>query len=127
MNDKITYHAIIRFLERVMNIDVTQFIGEVSAAKDKEQATIACQRAGTSIEHIRSLIMQSPAGEALLAGFTQVNVHYEGSTYVIDQGILKTILEHQMWLKNTARNGKLKLKSETERKRSLHQAKRRAR
>lgn len=65
---RVTYHAVTRYIQRVLNIQVPH-------APDDEPQHIAhlhCRSAGTTITHIRSLILTPPVAFASLARLSHV-------------------------------------------------------
>lgn len=125
MRSHVSNHAVIRYVERVLGHPVDEWLAGAGNLREAERAVMVCNRAGLPIDAVRELILCRPVLVAVMAGFGQVIVRYEGFAYVVRSGIVATILTERMRDEKIGTFDKMKEKSRAEIRREMYRAGRR--
>lgn len=125
--DRVTYHAVLRYLDRVLGLPVDDWLHGRDHLNEKLRAEFCCQRSGVTVDDVRQAVLVRPVMLAACAGFSKVVVRYEGFCYVIRDGAVATILTERMHDQNVSQNSKLKIRGRTETRKDGHKLNRRLR
>ncbi len=127
MLEKVTYHAIFRYLERVLGLPVDEWLVGTELLPDRERVAIACERAGLPVDAVRELILSAPVKRVIAAGFKDCAVRLDGFSYIISDGKVTTVLLN--WMRNSQLGQHTRLKEQTrsQLKRDFQKANRRFR
>lgn len=96
MLERVSCHAVIRYLERVLGLPVDEWLAGLGHLDELARAELCCERAGIPPAAVRQSILTRPVIAAMLAGFQHVIVRHEGFAYVIRSGTLVTIVTERM-------------------------------
>ncbi len=127
MLERVTYHAIFRYLERVLGLPVDEWLAGTELLPDRERVAIACERAGLPVDAVRELILSKPVMRVVAAGFKDCVVRLDGYSYVIKDGKVATILLNWMRDERIGQLSKLKEQSRSQLKKEFQKANRRFR
>lgn len=125
MLEAVSCHAVIRYLERVLGLPVAEWLAGADHLDEHARAELCCERAGLPVAAVRQSILNRPVVMAILAGFQQVIVRYEGFAYVIRSGKLVTIVTERMRDEKHGQARRMKLKGRTSMRRDIQKANRR--
>jgi hypothetical protein len=132
ISDRITYHACVRYLERVLGLPIPEkviaLINGNSPDNRRGGAEMACALHGLTVAHVRQMILaESPMiGMILAAGFNQNKITKGDFVYVINNRCLATILHRWMHEENLETSFKTPC-SRNETRRESHKQQRRTR
>lgn len=91
MLSRVSYHAVMRYLERVLGCPVPDWLDGKEYLNPRGQAEFACAAAGLSLDEVRRAMLV-PAVERVIAGVTgRVSVRCDHVVYVIKDGVVTTI------------------------------------
>ncbi|WP_457663976.1 hypothetical protein [Sinorhizobium medicae] len=127
MLDAVSFHAVVRYLERVLEMPVAEWLAGHETLDARQQAEICCARAGMAVAAIRQAILVRPVLLAVSSGFGQVVVRHEGLAYIVRNSVVATIVTARMRDERTARANKIKDVSRTEARRNMTRRHRRMR
>lgn len=96
MLECVSYHAILRYLERVLGLPVDTWLVGMDTVPEGKRVDHACQCAGLPVDYVRDLILCRPVRLALSCGFKQVVVRVDGFSYVIENSKIVTVLASGM-------------------------------
>lgn len=96
MLSSVSYHAILRYLERVLGLPVDTWLVGMDTVPEGKRVDHACQCAGLPVDYVRELILCPTVRTALACGFKQVVVRVDGFSYVIENSKIVTVLAHGM-------------------------------
>lgn len=122
---KVTYHAIFRYLERVLGLPVDEWLVGTELLPDRERVAIACERAGLPVDAVRELILSKPVLLVIAAGFKDCVVRIDGFSYVISGGKVTTVLLNWMRSSQIGQGGRMKEQTRSQLKRDFQKANRR--
>lgn len=88
----VTYHAVVRYLERVLHLPVESWLVGMEHNTHEFQAMECCRRADLPIEAVRSAVLSPAVLRALSCGLSKINLIHDDAVYVIDGGRVVTIL-----------------------------------
>lgn len=125
MIEAVSCHAVIRYLERVLGLPVAEWLAGADHLDEHARAELCCERAGLPVAAVRQSILSRPVIMAILAGFEQVIVRYEGFAYVIRSGKLVTIVTERMRDQKTGQAKRMKVKGRMSMRREIQKANRR--
>jgi hypothetical protein len=127
MLEAVSYHAVIRYLERVLGLPVSDWLADVGDVAENLKAEFCCERAGLPVSAVRQSVLIEPVLSVIRAGFKQVIVRHEGFAYVVRAGKVVTIVTERMRDEKTSQLGKVKHVSHREAKRNMNRRRRRMR
>jgi len=127
MESSVSYHAVIRYLERVLGLPVADWLREIGDLTENLKAELCCERAGLPVAAVRQSVLIDPVKKAVIAGFQQVIVRYDGYAYVVRSGKVVTIVTERMHDENTRQAYRIKHVTEREAKRNMTRRRRRMR
>lgn len=111
MLDRVTHHATIRYLQRVLALPVDDWCAGQTFQNDKDRAAFCCERAGLPVDAVKELIMSRPVQLMCQAGFENVCVRFEGFAYIIRSGFVVTILTDEQRDERIGQLGKIRHQS----------------
>ncbi|NTG61818.1 hypothetical protein G6L45_16180 [Agrobacterium rhizogenes] len=127
MLDRVTYHAIFRYLERVLGLPVDEWLVGTELLPDRERVAIACERAGLPVDAVRELILSKPVQRVVAAGFRDCVVRLDGFSYVISGGKVTTVLTNWMRDSQVGQLERMKEQTRSQLKKDFQKANRRFR
>jgi hypothetical protein len=108
MRSSVSFHAIIRYVQRVLGEPVSDWLVGTERMNEEARARICCQRAGVPYGAVIDLVLCPPVLAACVAGFKEVIVRYEGFAYVVRTGRVISILTEEMHDRTTGRLSRLR-------------------
>lgn len=116
MLDRISYHAVIRFLERAHGLPVAVWLNGTEHFNERTRAEHCCTHAGLTVADVRASIL-TPALTRIMEYATKgrVTLRMAGLVYVIDGGNLVTILTADMHRPRKQQPAKVLSRSEARR------------
>lgn len=108
MLDHVSYHACIRYLERVLRLPVAEWLRGREHLNEKLRAEHCCACAGVPVAAVRQAILCPALIGPILSNFDSVAVKFDGWVYIIRRGIVCTILTERMHDERTGRARPLK-------------------
>ncbi len=125
MLERVTYHAILRYLERVLGLPVNEWLVGTELLPDRERVAMACERAGLPVDAVRELILSKPVLRVVEAGFKDCVVRLDGFAYVIRNGRVATVMMAWMRDSQIGQHCRMKEQSRSQLKREHQKANRR--
>jgi hypothetical protein len=92
----VTYHACIRYLERVLGLPVDEWLVGTGHLSEFDRALLCCERAGLPVDAVKQSVLCKPVLYACMAGFVNCVVRCDNLAYVIREGRVATILTDRM-------------------------------
>jgi hypothetical protein len=127
MLDRVTFHAIFRYLERVLGLPVDEWLAGTELLADRERVAIACERARLPVDAVRELILSRPVLAVVAAGFKDCVVRLDGFSYVIRNGRVATVMTNWMRDSQVGQIGRMKEQTRSQLKKDFQKANRRFR
>ena len=133
MLDRVSSHAILRYLERVLGLPVDEWLVGMDAELESKRVAVACERAGLPVDAVRELILHPAVLRVVASGFADCIVRLDGFAYVIKSGRVITILTGRMRDERIGQCGKVReldrasMRREILKKNRRHKAKHRNR
>lgn len=127
MLDHVSYHACIRYLDRVLGLPVADWLVGTEHLNEKLRAELCCERAGVPVAEVRKAILSKPVALAILSNFCDVTVRYEGFAYIIKNRIVVSIYTAAMRKRDLRHDRPATTQSRPSAKRDIHKAQRRNR
>ena len=122
MLDRVTWHAVRRYLERVWEVDVPR---SCSGMGEQAVATAMCEAAGVSPDQVRAAVMTNSVREVCIIAPSHATVPVDGARAVVCDGVVVTI-QHGKTVERHAPQ-RLKVMCESESKRHKARLRRRRR
>lgn len=126
MLDHVSFHAVIRYLERVLGFPVNDWLVGMERMGEDARARHCCAKAGLPLAYVRELVLCRPVLAAVICGFEQVVVRVDGFAYVVRNGIVATVLTERMRDEKIGLLDKLKEQTRPEMRRQMARNGRRA-
>ncbi|MBB3313659.1 hypothetical protein FHT78_005453 [Rhizobium sp. BK196] len=126
MLDRVTNHAVLRYLQRVLNLPVDDWCAGQPFSCDRERVAFCCERAELPVDAVKELIMSKPVMLMCMAGFQNVCVRLDGFAYIIRQGFVVTILTDEQRDERIGQLGKIKQQSRDSMRREILKRNRRS-
>lgn len=98
MLERVSFHAVIRYLDRVLGLPVEDWLDGRETLPEYVKAMHCCERAGLPVEAVRATIMSPAIARVCAAGFEEVAVRLDGFVYIIKDGIVATVLTHGLYI-----------------------------
>lgn len=98
MHNHVTYHACLRYLERVLGLPVGVWLIGMEHLPENLRAQHCCERAGLPVDAVKAAIMQPAILRICLAGFDEVAVRLDGFVYIIKHGVVATVLTPRIYM-----------------------------
>lgn len=125
MLDHVSYHAVVRYLERVLHLPVAVWLRGREHLNEKLRAEHCCACAGLPVAAVRQSILIPALIGPVLADFLNVAVKHGGMVYIVRRGVICTILTERMHDERTGRARPLKDVGRTEGRRNMAKSHRR--
>ncbi|TBY40859.1 hypothetical protein [Rhizobium leguminosarum] len=120
MLERVSLHAVLRYLERVLSLPVDAWLAEMPAGTSEARRVLSCcERAGLPVDAVRSSVLCRPVMLAVTAGFKDTVVRFGGFCYVIRDGAVVTILTERMRDQRIGQLGKVKVLDRTSMRREI--------
>ncbi|MBX5001863.1 hypothetical protein HJB72_28485 [Rhizobium lentis] len=119
MLERVTFHAVRRYLERVLSLPVDAWMAEMPGLTEIARVEACCERAGLPVDAVRSSVLCKPVLLAVTAGFKDTVVRFGGFAYVIKDGHVITVLTDQMRDQRIGLLGKVKTLDRTSMRREI--------
>lgn len=114
MLERVTLHAVLRYLERVLALPVDAWLGEMPPGiSETARVMSCCERAGLPVDAVRSSVLCKPVLLVVTAGFKDTVVRFDGFAYVV------TVLTDQMRDQRIGLLGKVKTLDRTGMRREI--------
>lgn len=126
MLDRVTHHATIRYLQRVLNLPVDEWLPELAHLNEKEKALACCERAGLPVDAVKELIMSPAVQRVCQAGFQNVCVRLDQHAYIVRSGFVVTVLTDEMRDERIGQLGKIRQQSRDSMRREILKKNRRS-
>jgi hypothetical protein len=115
----VTFHACIRYLERVLNLPVDEWLAGQDHLNEFDRAVLCCERAGLPVDAVKQSVLCKPVLYACLSGFQNVIVRCDNLAYVIRDGRVATILTERMRDKRIGLLDKIKTMDRTSMRKAI--------
>ncbi|MBB4066775.1 hypothetical protein [Gellertiella hungarica] len=92
MHERISSHAVLRYMERVMRLPVQEWIGDDDTLPENLKVLRCCQRARLSLHDICNEILHPAVKLVMDSGFANCKVRLDRITYVVKDGHLITVM-----------------------------------
>lgn len=99
MLHRVSHHAVIRYLDRVLGLPVDAWLVGMEHKPESQRSLHCCERAGLPVDAVRSVIMHPAIARVCAAGFVDVAVRLDGFVYIIQDGNVITVLTHGIYLR----------------------------
>lgn len=97
MLEAVSYHAVIRYLERVLCLPVSDWLREIGDVAEHIKAELCCERAGLPVSAVRLAMLTDPVLKAMRSRHCQkTKVITRDAIFVIMQGRIVTVLSPDM-------------------------------
>lgn len=127
MLERVTYHACVRYLERVLGLPVDEWLIGHDHLNEFDKAHLCCERAGLPVDAVKQSVLCTPVLHACLAGFKNCVVRCDNLAYVIREGRVATILTDRMRDKRIGLLDKVKTTDRSSMRREILKTNRRLR
>lgn len=117
--DFVTYHAVIRYLQRVLDLPVDDWLVGQDHLSEFDRAFLCCERAGLPVDAVKQSVLCTPVLYACNAGFKNCVVRCDNLAYVIREGRVATILTDRMRDKRIGLLDKVKTADRTSMRREI--------
>jgi hypothetical protein len=97
MLERVTYHACIRYLERVLGLPVDAWLIGREHWPENLRAQHCCERAGLPVDAVKAAILCEPVMRALRSGVTTALKH-DGFVYLLRAGVVCTVQTRAIYL-----------------------------
>lgn len=98
MLEKVTFHAVVRYLERVLGLPVDEWLVGHEHMNEFDKAHLCCERAGLPVDAVKATIMHPAIARVCLAGFDEVAVRLDSFVYIIKGGVVATVLTPKIYM-----------------------------
>lgn len=92
MHERVSSHAILRYMERVMRLPVQEWVGGDDTLPENLKVARVCQRAKVSAYEICQQILNPSVVAVMKAGFANCKIKQGRITYVVKDGHLITVM-----------------------------------
>ncbi|NHT75911.1 hypothetical protein G8E10_09485 [Rhizobiaceae bacterium CRRU44] len=93
MLERVTAHAVLRYLERVLHEPVQQWLADQPPMRECQKLALCCERAGLPADAVRLSMLTQPVINALNTKRSQkTTLVTENAVYVIDGRKIITVL-----------------------------------
>lgn len=96
MLSSVSYHAVLRYLERVLGLPVDAWTAGMAGKNDLQKALHCCGCAGLPVDAIKQSILVPPVIRAMQSKLPNVTVRHDGFAYIVGYGTVRTILTGEM-------------------------------
>lgn len=131
MLERVSYHAVLRFLERVLDCDVAAWLASGSADGPEAEAQLCCERAGVSVDDVRTAILSPGVRVALSMASPDPNsvitVLSDDHAFIVRNAVVVTVTTKDMHRRSRGCLQRLKVSTVREGKRGSQRANRRNR
>lgn len=98
MLNKVSHHAVIRYLDRVLGLPVDEWLVGLDHLGENMKAKHCCERAGLPVDAVKSVILCPAVLKAVQSRMTG-SVKHDGFVYVLSGGGILTILTYRLYLR----------------------------
>ncbi|PYE25073.1 hypothetical protein C8J32_10426 [Rhizobium sp. PP-CC-3A-592] len=119
MLDRVTNHACLRYMERVLGHPVETWLAGRSPMREADKVALCCNLAGLTVNGVRELVLHPAVLRMIACGFRQVTVRLDGFAYVIQDGKVITVLAGYMRDTRLCQSTKLKTQTRAEARKTI--------
>ncbi|MDQ0132643.1 hypothetical protein J2T08_000544 [Neorhizobium galegae] len=98
MLDRVSYHAVIRYLDRVLGLPVDEWLVGMDHLAEDRKARLCCQRAGLPVDAVRNAILSPIVFLAVRSGISGA-VKHDGFVFVLQRGSVLTVMPQRMYVR----------------------------